>query len=122
MNSSFGNKTKFRELSSTLLVDVQVTNVAPKFRTQLLRQTAPAPVDAGYSFNKVNVVVDKLGYQIPATKRLLFIETAYPISMLVGSSVTRIGTDQGGLYCLVGSSPACVLVAESEAVVNIVYY
>jgi hypothetical protein len=116
------NSSPYSQPAQTILMDVMLTKVTPKFRAPMVRQTAPAAVDAGYQINQVSVVVGPLGYQVPATAKILYIETAYPISMQVGDSITRIGTEQGGVFALVGSHPTCVLVAESDVPVSIVYY
>lgn len=112
----------YSQPAQTILMDVMLTKVTPKFRSQLARQTAPAPVDAGYQINEVSVVVGPLGYQVPATTKILYIETAYPIAMQVGTSITKIGTTQGGVFALIGEHPTCVLVSESDVPVSIVYY
>ena len=115
-------KRKFRSLSATLLADIQVTNVTKDFRQVLLRQTAPAPIPEGAGYNKINTIVTDKGYQIPATKSILFIESAYPIKLMFGGAILTIGNDNGGAFLNVGETPEAVLVSESDQVVNIIYY
>ncbi len=116
------NASPYSQPAETILMDVMLTKVTPKFRSQLVRQTAPAPVDAGYKINQISTVVGPTGYTVPATTKILYIETAYPIAMQVGSSITKIGTSQGGVFALIGEHPTCVLVAETDVPVSIVYY
>ncbi len=108
--------------ASTILAEVMLTKVSPKFRQTLNRQVAPAPIDSGYMLNQVSVMVGPTGLQMPATHKILYIESAYPIAMQVGSSISRIGNTQGGVFLLVGEHPVYVLSAESDVPVSIFYY
>lgn len=113
-------RTRMRDLSSTVLVDIQLTDVRASFRNRLARDSSPSavPADAGLTQNTRKVSTTPVEY--PESKGMLYIRVDRPVFITVAGGVTF---QIEHVFCINGTFPAFALSAFSEdATATVIQY
>ncbi len=111
-------KTRYRSLERTLVVDTRVREVTQFNNHVVRRQSHAVGVPTGEAYNSMSMIVGDTGAQLPATKGFLHIDTAYPLKIQIGDQHITVT----GQLVLTGQLPPIVLVSEKQQSVNVVQY
>lgn len=112
------NKTRYRNLERTLVIDSRVRSVT-QFANQVQRRQSHAvgiPENAAY--NQMSVIVTDKGYELPESLGLLYIDVAQPIKLQIGESFLTIE----GQFTITGKVPPVVLISATPQSVNVIQY
>lgn len=112
------NRKRYRPLDRTLVVDARVRSVLGQQNSITTSNSTAVGVPQDAAYMEQRVVVGPKGYELPPTQGLLFITTAEPIIMQLGTTAITIN----GQFILSGEQPACVLVSDVPQTVNVIQY
>lgn len=108
----------YRKLERTLVIDSRVRTVAQTQNNVTRRQTSAVGIPEDENYDVRSIVVGSDGYQLPASKGLLYIDVAYPLDVQIGTATIRVT----GQLTITGAVPAVVLVSEDPQAVNVIQY
>lgn len=111
-------KTRYRNLERTLVVDSRVRSVTQFANQVQRRQSHAVGIPENEAYSQMSIIVDNKCHELPATKGLLYIDVAYPIKLQLGETFITIH----GQMTLTGSMGPVVLIAESPQSVNVIQY
>lgn len=111
-------RNPYKSLSRTFVIDTRIREVTNLSNTDIKRQSHAVGVPVDETYSSQQVVVGPTGYQLPATKGCLFIETAMPIILQLGTASIIIE----GQFVFTGKMDQCVLVCDEQQRVSIVQY
>lgn len=112
------NKTRYRSLERTLVMDTRIRGVTDVGNNVLRRQSSAVGVPEQSNYAVQSLVVGPQGYQLGETKGLLYIDVAYPISLTIGDTILRVT----GQFSVTGALPPVTLISEEAQSVNVIQY
>lgn len=112
------DRKRYRPLDRTLVVDARVRSVLGQQNSITCKNTTAVGVGVDDVYTEQRFVVGPKGVELRPTQGLLYIDTAEPIIMQLGT--TSITID--GQFILTGKQPACVLVSDVPQTVNVIQY
>ena len=111
-------REKFRNLDRTLVVDSRVRSVSGKQNAIMKRQSTSVGIPTDGLYMEQSIIVGPKGYQLPAVKGLLYIDTAEPIILQFAGGQMIIE----GQFTLTGKMDQSVLVSDVDQRVNVICY
>lgn len=112
------NKTRYRNLERTLVVDTRVREVTLNHNNVVRQQSHAVGVPNDSVYNSTAIIVGPKGYALPATKGFLHIDTGEPIKMQIGATIFDIN----GQFLLTGTLPEAVLISEVDQRIQVIQY
>ena len=112
------DRKKYRPLDRTLVVDARVRSVLGQQNSIMFNQSHAVGIPQSAAYMEQRVVVGPEGFELRPTEGLLYIDTAEPIFLQIGTSVMTVD----GQFILTGKLPACVLVSDEKQTVNVIQY
>ncbi|QZE59381.1 hypothetical protein MPK66_gp137 [Erwinia phage pEa_SNUABM_2] len=111
-------REKYRKLDRTLVVDSRVRSVSGQQNAVMKRQSSAVGIPEDGMFMQQSIIVGAKGYQLPAIKGLLYIDTAEPIILQFAGGQMIIE----GQFTLTGKMDQSVLVSDVDQRVNVICY
>lgn len=111
-------RKRYRPLERTLVVDARVRTVLGQQNSITTSNSTAVGVPQDEPYTEQRLVVGPKGYELQPTQGLLYITTAEPIILQLGTTAITIE----GQFLLTGKQPACVLVSDVPQTVNVIQY
>lgn len=111
-------REKYRPLDRTLVLDARIRSVLGQQNSITKSNSTAVPVPQTEVYTEQRMVVGPTGVELRPTQGLLYIDTAEPIYMQLGTTLITIE----GQFILTGKQPACVLVSDEPQTVNVIQY